>query len=1036
MIKSKSELVNTINSELSDNSTGDISPRDIRHNLIDIIDSVHNLIAGQAFDTAHYGTPDDASVRVGKESLSKLDLAGYTTSGNTAIGYAALQNNYQAIKNTAIGAYSLNCNVHGYDNAALGYSSLAGNTTGFGNVGIGSYSLQNNKLGDFNIAIGHGAGYYVTKNDSNKLYIGSHNVDSDYICANADGSGLLPAIYADMSLGIVGIRTRGVHEYGVLQTSGSIVPSVNLSFDLGHEDYKWRRAYIRDLKSSGISFYGGHSNPVLLGNVSGVTVSGDLLPFSHDSSDIGSTSRRWDNVYTRTLHAESGVITTSSNYVDKTLFLASSGTEGSFDGFLTESQVLDAGLVVRVSGMFDPAFVYDSSLSSSVCASGTNADPFRRWKSNVAIEIESGEFLRARSFINPETCVGLHWQSGVLFNTSRNIFHNDKDNIAGTGNINFVKDSGNADTEYAVSYIAQESGIDISQRFLFRADGISKQDGKDRLTGFVLKACDECGSQLSGSTNLDRFSISSFDNSSRTTNSMLLMKNNEEGGVFGINNFNNGDGSLGIPNTILNVRSTTDATARITSETTGDTQTRLQLLGECNSPADGLELKFSRTNHIGDLGIYQNSGLTNFIRLKPSGSAHNDHRVGILADGINDTLTVGKSGVEPAISMYSHSSYPSNSAGFGKIYVNEKSTTSQSHNLKFMDGSGNIFDLVKNPCDSTSDSVFSLYNNTVLGIGSVAQRCTLTPTALGNTSFGAKNLQSLDGGDYNSIFGYLSAASITTGSYNIAIGFRNLRNSSNSVSNNIVIGKSLGNNFTKSDALLIGNNNPIISGDMVTNNLFVPNGEFTVEGGDVNIESSNKLILKHTNGSDELRISTDKITTYDSGSEFPNQDLTFDFIGSGNTSNELLNLDHTASGMTNTPTYETPDPARPFAELKGDLKLQGAIRFSDGYSLDGKKLSDDLNYVSGVALGNYATLNGAFVEGYASGDISVASSYNSPSSGIVIEYNDPSKFYTIYNRDKYTKIKQDDYIIAIKVNGELRPIWVSNENSVCNCCVK
>ena len=43
MIKSKSELVSTINSELSDNSTGDISPRDIRHNLIDIIDSAHNL---------------------------------------------------------------------------------------------------------------------------------------------------------------------------------------------------------------------------------------------------------------------------------------------------------------------------------------------------------------------------------------------------------------------------------------------------------------------------------------------------------------------------------------------------------------------------------------------------------------------------------------------------------------------------------------------------------------------------------------------------------------------------------------------------------------------------------------------------------------------------------------------------------------------------------------------------------------------------------------------------------------------------------
>ena len=44
MILSKSQLVNNINTEISDQSTGQISPYDIRHNMLDVIDSVHNLL--------------------------------------------------------------------------------------------------------------------------------------------------------------------------------------------------------------------------------------------------------------------------------------------------------------------------------------------------------------------------------------------------------------------------------------------------------------------------------------------------------------------------------------------------------------------------------------------------------------------------------------------------------------------------------------------------------------------------------------------------------------------------------------------------------------------------------------------------------------------------------------------------------------------------------------------------------------------------------------------------------------------------------
>jgi hypothetical protein len=124
---------------------------------------------------------------------------------------------------------------------------------------------------------------------------------------------------------------------------------------------------------------------------------------------------------------------------------------------------------------------------------------------------------------------------------------------------------------------------------------------------------------------------------------------------------------------------------------------------------------------------------------------------------------------------------------------------------------------------------------------------------------------------------------------------------------------------------------------------------------------------------------------------------------------------------------------RPRAELKGDLRLLGALRFSDGTFFE---TASDLNYVSGVAASNASKLDNVFVEGYASGDISVAASYNSPSTGKLINFADTEVNYTLTNRDRHTKILQNDFVIAIKIGSEYRPIWVSNENSVCTCCAK
>ncbi|NDG31507.1 hypothetical protein EB118_15740, partial [bacterium] len=384
MILSKPQLVENIVREISDNSTGQISPNDIRHNLLDIIDSIHLLTGSQNLKAKNFDTLDVRSTRAGDLTLQKLGLDGYFSVDNSAFGFSALNSNYQGSKNTAIGSYSLSCNIYGEDNAALGYHALAGNTNGFGNIGIGSYSLHNNKIGHFNIAIGHGAGYYVNRDTNNRLFIASHPIDETYLCGNPDGIGLVPLIQGDMSSGNlrVGIAVSSLHEGATLQISGHFHPSDSLqSFDIGHGTYRWRNIYL----SRTLSFTNGNhitydsvgdrfliSNKTVIGgpasvggdlDVSGnlvttghasfgsyvninnkldingkIDVSGHIKPKASSAFSLGDFDKRWLNAYIDNIYV-SGIgrfkrfeAVEQAHYLHKTIHLASSGYINTIDG--------------------------------------------------------------------------------------------------------------------------------------------------------------------------------------------------------------------------------------------------------------------------------------------------------------------------------------------------------------------------------------------------------------------------------------------------------------------------------------------------------------------------------------------------------------------------------------------------------------------------------------------------------------------------------------------------------------------------------
>ena len=230
MILSKLTLVENILTEISDNSTGQISPYDIRHNLLDTIDSAHLLLNGKPIQTSNFATPTTRTTKAGENTLEHIDLNGYSTIDNSAFGFSALKSNYQGSRNTAVGSQSLNCNIYGEDNVALGYTTLGGNSNGSGNIGIGNYALNGNTVGSFNIAIGHGAGYYVDRFTNHKLFIASHQVNNSDICDNPTGTGLIPLVHGDLLSNKFGINVTTLDSSGT-----SIIDSIFLwSNDLSY----------------------------------------------------------------------------------------------------------------------------------------------------------------------------------------------------------------------------------------------------------------------------------------------------------------------------------------------------------------------------------------------------------------------------------------------------------------------------------------------------------------------------------------------------------------------------------------------------------------------------------------------------------------------------------------------------------------------------------------------------------------------------------------------------------------------------------
>lgn len=274
---SENDFILSLDNYLPDNSTEQISPKDIRDSFINLVDSSHRFFEPHNLKAKNIESAETRQTRVGELSLDNLHLPYQSGSDNTAIGYAAMNGNVYGDSNTAVGSYALSCNLDGDCNTAVGFGSIIGNIEGVGNVAIGNNTLSYLRAGNYNIAIGLGAGYYIGPTDSYQFFLGSHPSGCDIDCLDGSGTPLMRGDLQELKLAI---GTNELHNYGTLQVSGDISPTNTRSFNLGNDNRAWRSI----------------NGQLVFPNSDTIESKSNIIP-CYDGLDLGTPELRWDGFF-------------------------------------------------------------------------------------------------------------------------------------------------------------------------------------------------------------------------------------------------------------------------------------------------------------------------------------------------------------------------------------------------------------------------------------------------------------------------------------------------------------------------------------------------------------------------------------------------------------------------------------------------------------------------------------------------------------------------------------------------------------------
>lgn len=1141
---SKTDLVSSIQLDLPDNTTGAISPLDIRRNLINIVDSVSELTVLEDLRSKNLETTSTRTTRLGSDTHVKRELSAFGTADDVAIGFSALKSQIEAARNVAVGSYALTCNMYGEDNVAVGYHSVGNNIGGYANVGIGAFALEKNKDGNFNIAIGHAAGYYIGKDDSYKFYVGPHNVDSDYICGNENGAGLIPFLHGDMNpagtmrLGI-GIRDF-VNTTSALQVEGGIAPATDDAHDLGTSDHGFKDAYIHDtlyfnnqrlyyVASTGFKF-SDHvfasgdmtvehnlvigedvnitGNTTIGGNLTGngnvvfggtVDTSSHVRPQNDLTQEVGDAQKRWLGGHFYNIYVD-GVgkfnkfeAYEQTHFKNKTLFLASTVDLTTLDGggpnslteyydasieethtpkgHLLDEDLNDAGLKIIGKGVdYERTYelVFNSQDNNLTNLQQDSVFSRSSWNSNISLSVDAGNHVQTErvlskdqlNLVTYDSGVGIFIQNGITsFTPEANLSLN----RSGDGEYNFIGHSGLTDT-FSISVSTPQSGVNLFQRFLTDTDNYETDNGSEKINGFQMGYISDSSLPQPAFFNEQegqvphRFIVSSYNQTTFAKRCFTLMQDGTEGYV-GISNFDNSESML--PDTILNVRSTGNAIIRTTAE--NDTETNkagLEILAKENCLKHGMGIHYIK-----------GSGTVNFDRYNDSITHHsmtvdNSGHLGILnrSMGSNAMLSVGGvDNTEAAISMFQSSGVPVAASGYGQLFTRSVDLDNQSTLLSFLDGSGNLFnvDLTASSATGTTDRAVGLdgQGNTFVGIRTPSSRSNLISTVERNTMYGYEALTNISGvATDNTAIGYRAGKGLEQGDGNVFVG-SNLTSAADD-GNNIVLGTGITTAY--SNNIVMGHGTPTVRAKTDgIDKFFGVNSTLAVfPDNQANASTTNvrQFSTHYSNGAIRFN-SSFRIQRkwYMLGNE--------GFI-------DIVDID-----TLNTPPDATENYAstnNQFVKFNSDLKVRGEILFPNGTKIPNADFITDLDTAetniatntSAISAqsersdGIDARIDALVIEGVVTTVIDPGSNNRGgdwPSDPITVGSNstdrlefyirrkvvdssdrlvdadnpdasaDPANEELVTLRDPNIAVYTGDYVIAIKIGNEYRPISITGQ---------
>lgn len=1013
------------------------------------------------------------NVAVGYGSL-KSQIDGKS---NTALGAFSLTCNMYGEDNVGVGFHSLGSTINGFGNIGIGSYTLNNNKEGSFNIALGhgaGYYTDRNKDYQFYVAAHPVDEDYICSNKegtgllplligdmqqvSLRLGIGVRGLHED--AALQVAGNIHPAVTSTDNIGSPGYRYNNLYLTNFISfpSNNSITYNdTSTRFTISNKLTVNGTALISDdltvtgdIISQGGSLIVDDNVTATSGIYSGgLIIGGSIMPDTGLLYDLGDQRTPYRNIHTYNLYSN-GVAkfnkfqaVEQSHFRHKTIYLASQFEMDGIDGggagdlyeyfdpnqtqidpnspvqYLMDEDLEGAGFKIGSSGV-DYVRNYDFTFKArnTTWDSLSIDDDYARsaWFSTISLETEVGRHVKTDRILNSgeigmftyQYDLGIYLKDGKAYIGDENTTA-----VAGRGDVNFIALDSDQE-EHVVSIQAPNSGVNTFLTFLDNTSGV--QGLRGFKTGYISDSELEEPSYFNEeeSQRPNRYIISSYNDTEYAKRCFTLLQDETEGYV-GISNFDYSESML--PDTILNVRSTGNAICRLTAENNSDTQAGLELLGAENCKDYGASMHYIKNSGVLKVDTYNNGQKREVFTISDE-----DGTVAILNSHMssNAMLSLGDDDYPNAhVSLHHSSGVPIPTEGYGQVFTRSvEGIDLQSTLLSFMDSSGNLFnvDLTASSEDGTIiDKPLGLdtYGNTFGGVRSPLSRSNITSQTQRNTTIGYEGLSNLTLGTDNTAFGYQAGEAISDGTNNVYIGSK--AGGTINGSYNILIGTELQGSDNQ---LRIGHgNNPLIEGDFDLNYVRIA-GSFDVMSN--------------------LKTWGNTFVTYNSSLWLSPP------LGAGNLPpTELLRF--------------TPGTPNPTLDVRGSLNILGGITFGNGSSVpDGSFLDDiadndsrinatnsriDANDISFNQLKN--TVDELVIEGVVEQDIQfdqLPTSFSdtplqfyirkkviNSSSQLVNAPSSPTdpNLVLIVLRDPYLSVRKGDYIIAMKVNGEYRPITIT-----------